>query len=188
MTQANKQELIVQDNMVVTIQYKLKTGDEVIEETGSDDAVQFIQGIGQLIPGLEKELYGMRVGESKDVHVAPEEGYGLYIEEGEPFAEIPISEFPADDPIEPGLPVLLQDDEGDEQEAYITGSLNQPHRWYPFSDVDVAVGGCSPHILSIMKELEDATGKVVDVIDLDQHPSPDWVRQRSVEVYGREGD
>ena len=74
------------------------------------------------------------------------------------------------------------------QEAYITGSLNQPHRWYPFSDVDVAVGGCSPHILSIMKELEDATGKEVDVIDLDQHPSPDWVRQRSVEVYGREGD
>ena len=134
MTQANKQELIVQDNMVVTIQYKLKTGDEVIEETGSDDAVQFIQGIGQLIPGLEKELYGMRVGESKDVHVAPEEGYGLDIEEGEPFAEIPISEFPADDPIEPGLPVLLQDDEGDEQEAYITGvegdlvflSLNHP--------------------------------------------------------------
>ncbi len=73
-------------------------------------------------------------------------------------------------------------------EAYITGSLLQSHRWYPFSDVDVAVGGCSQHILSIMGDLEDATEKEVDVIDLDYHYSPDWVRRRSVEVYGREGD
>ena len=72
-------------------------------------------------------------------------------------------------------------------EAYITGSLLQPHRWYPFSDVDIAVGGCSQHILSIMGDLEDATEKEVDVIDLDHHYSPDWVRRRSLKVYGREG-
>lgn len=72
-------------------------------------------------------------------------------------------------------------------EAYITGSLLQSHRWYPFSDVDVAVGGCSQHILSIMGDLEDATEKKVDVIDLDYHYSPDWVRRRSLDVYGREG-
>jgi len=70
------------------------------------------------------------------------------------------------------------------REAYITGSLLQPHRWYPFSDVDVAVGGCSQHILSIMGELEEATEKEVDVIDLDNHPLPDWVRKRSTKVYG----
>ncbi len=70
------------------------------------------------------------------------------------------------------------------QEAYITGSLNQPHRWYQLSDVDVAVGGCPQHILSIMGELEDVTKKDVDVIDLDNHPSSDWVRGRSAKVYG----
>ena len=70
------------------------------------------------------------------------------------------------------------------QEAYITGSLNQPHQWYQLSDVDVVVGGCSQHILSIMRELEHATEKDVDVIDLDNHPSPDWVRRRSAKVYG----
>ena len=70
------------------------------------------------------------------------------------------------------------------REAYITGSLLQSHRWYPFSDVDVAVGGCSQHVLSIMGELEDATDKDVDVIDLDGHPLPDWVRKRSFKVYG----
>ena len=70
------------------------------------------------------------------------------------------------------------------REAYITGSLLQPHRWYTFSDVDVAVSGCSQHIFSIMGELEETTEKEVDVIDLDNHPSPDWVRKRSAKVYG----
>jgi predicted nucleotidyltransferase len=69
------------------------------------------------------------------------------------------------------------------REAYITGSLRQPHRWYQFSDVDVAVGGCSEHIFSIMGELEEATEKEVDVIDLDNHPSSDWVRRKGVEIY-----
>jgi len=70
------------------------------------------------------------------------------------------------------------------REAYITGSLRQPHRWYQFSDVDVAVGGCSEHIFSIMGELEEATEKEVDVIDLYNHSLPDWVRKRSAKVYG----
>lgn len=74
------------------------------------------------------------------------------------------------------------------REAYITGSLLQFHRWYPFSDVDVAVGGCSQHILSIMGLLEDATEKNVDVIDLDGHPSPDWVRGGSMKIYGEKRD
>ena len=74
------------------------------------------------------------------------------------------------------------------REAYITGSLLQSHRWYPFSDVDVAVGGCSQYTLSIMRVLEDATEKDVDVIDLDGHPSPDWVRGRSMKIYGEERD
>jgi predicted nucleotidyltransferase len=70
------------------------------------------------------------------------------------------------------------------REAYITGSLLQSHRWYQFSDVDVVVGGCSQHIFSVMGELEEATDREVDVIDLDNHPSPDWVRKRSMKVYG----
>lgn len=72
----------------------------------------------------------------------------------------------------------------DIREAYITGSLMEPHRWYAFSDVDVAVGGCSQYIFPIMRELEEATGKEVDVIDLDGHPLPDWVRRRSARIYG----
>ena len=72
----------------------------------------------------------------------------------------------------------------DIREAHVTGSLIVEYRWNEDSDVDVAVGGCSGSVLDVMKALEDATGKVVDVIDLDTHPYPDTVRDRGLTVYG----
>ena len=72
----------------------------------------------------------------------------------------------------------------DIQSAYIVGSLLLPNRWYPFSDIDVALSGCSEHLLTIMKELEEATGKRVDVIDLDRHPFPQLFKRKGVRVYG----
>ena len=68
--------------------------------------------------------------------------------------------------------------------AYIVGSLRSPDSWREASDIDVAVAGCSPVVLELMKELEDATGRVVDVIDLDRHPSPRSFIQSGVKVYG----
>ena len=68
--------------------------------------------------------------------------------------------------------------------AYIVGSLRSPDFWRESSDIDVAVGGGSPVVLEIMKALEDATGKEVDVIDLDRHPAPQSFVQSGVRVYG----
>lgn len=72
----------------------------------------------------------------------------------------------------------------DIREAYVTGSLIVEYRWNEDSDADVAVGGCSGSVLDVMKSLEDATGRVVDVIDLDTHPYPDTVRDSGLTVYG----
>ena len=68
--------------------------------------------------------------------------------------------------------------------AYIVGSLRSPDSWRESSDIDVAVAGCSPVVLEIMKALEDATGREVDVIDLDRHPAPQSFTQSGVKVYG----
>ncbi len=69
------------------------------------------------------------------------------------------------------------------KEAYITGSLIKGG-WSEDSDIDVAVSGASQFIFEIMKELEDATEREVDVIDLDCHPYPEVVRARGRRVYG----
>lgn len=68
--------------------------------------------------------------------------------------------------------------------AYVVGSLRSPDFWRESSDVDVAVAGCSHVLLDVMKALEDATGRAVDVIDLDRHPSPQSFVGSGIRVYG----
>lgn len=68
--------------------------------------------------------------------------------------------------------------------AYIVGTVLSPALWRESSDVDVAVSGCSHAVLDVMKALEDATGKTVDVIDLDRHPAPESFVRSGVRVYG----
>lgn len=70
------------------------------------------------------------------------------------------------------------------REAFIVGSLLLTHRWDHKSDVDVAVSGASNHILDVMKVLEDAVERDVDVVDLDLHVSADHFRQKGMKIYG----
>ena len=68
--------------------------------------------------------------------------------------------------------------------AYIVGSLKTPGAWRSSSDVDVAVRGCSHALLEVMKALEEATDRQVDVIDLDRHPAAESFTEAGLEVYG----
>ena len=61
----------------VYIEYTLKLDDDSVVDTNVDaDPLTFVIGAEQIIPGLEKELDGLKVGDSKKVTVSPEEGYG----------------------------------------------------------------------------------------------------------------
>jgi FKBP-type peptidyl-prolyl cis-trans isomerase SlyD len=104
----NTENMTVDDNLVVTLDYQLKLEDgEEIDRSDSGDPFQFLQGHGQIIPGLEKELYGMQVGEEKQVTVAPADGYG----EIDPSNRdsVPRNIFPADMELEKGQQLQLRD-------------------------------------------------------------------------------
>ena len=58
------------------------------------------------------------------------------------------------------------------------------HRWDHKSDVDVAIGGAPDRVLDVMKVVEDAVDRDVDVIDLDLHMSADRFRQKGMKIYG----
>jgi predicted nucleotidyltransferase len=77
----------------------------------------------------------------------------------------------------------LRDEHG-LQAAYIVGSLAEPGLWQPESDVDVAVRGRQLDVLEVMRVLEEATGRDVDVIDLNRHPAPAAVIRAAIRVYG----
>lgn len=102
-----KKRLTVADNLVVTMEYILKVDDDVIEDTKETEPIQFLQGAGQVLPALEGQLYGMAVGDSKDLVLPPEEGYGLVDEDA--IADYDRSEFPKEIPLEAGVELELKD-------------------------------------------------------------------------------
>ena len=107
----------VQDNLVVTLDYKLIVEDEMMESTEDGEPILFIQGIGQIIPGLENALYGMEVGDQKTVVIQPEDAYGEY--DPESLQDAKKEEFSEEVPLDVGTFLDLADDEGDILSAQI---------------------------------------------------------------------
>lgn len=122
----------VQDHMVVKLDYTLVVEDEIMESTADGEPIEFIQGIGQIIPGLEEALYGMKVGEKKTVEIQPEDAYGIYDEDS--LEVVQKDEFSEEIPLDVGTFLDLRDDEGevlsaqivDADEDTITLDFNHP--------------------------------------------------------------
>jgi len=61
----------------VSIEYALSFEDrKVFESNAGGEPLKFVYGLHQIIPGLENAVEGMKVGDSKDVTVKPEDAYG----------------------------------------------------------------------------------------------------------------
>jgi len=103
----------VEDNVVVTLEYELKVDGEVVDTSENADPIVFLQGAEQIVPGLEKGIYGMKLGESREIVVSPDEGYGEYDEKG--IVEVARKEFPNDFPLEPGVEITVHTDKESEE-------------------------------------------------------------------------
>ena len=64
-------------NMDVALEYTLTVDGAVVDSTEGKDPFHYIQGRKQVIVGLERQLQGLHVGDSKELTVTPEEGYGV---------------------------------------------------------------------------------------------------------------
>ena len=68
----------VEKNKVVAIDYTLKDDNgEVLDSSAGRQPLCFIQGVGNLIPGVENALEGKSAGERLEITVPPETGYGV---------------------------------------------------------------------------------------------------------------
>jgi FKBP-type peptidyl-prolyl cis-trans isomerase SlyD len=69
-------------SQVISFHYTL-TGPkgETIDSSESKEPLTFLVGGGQIIPGLEKEILTMKVGDKKKVPVASDEAYGPRMEQ-----------------------------------------------------------------------------------------------------------
>jgi len=88
-----KDDRVVKDGMMISMEYTLKSPDgKVIESSKGRDPLKYIHGQRMMIPGLEKELTGMKVGGEKHVTVKPEDAYGPM--NAKAFEEVPKEKLP----------------------------------------------------------------------------------------------
>jgi len=72
----------VKNGDTVKVHYtgKFDTG-EVFDSSEGAEPLAFTVGAGQVIPGFDRALVGMQIGETKDVVIEPEQAYGNRVEE-----------------------------------------------------------------------------------------------------------
>jgi FKBP-type peptidyl-prolyl cis-trans isomerase SlyD len=85
---------------VIAIEYTLSDANskEQLDTNVGGNPLEFISGMGQIIPGLEKEIENLSAGEKVDVMVAPAEAYGEYNDEA--VQSLPKEQFAGIDLVE----------------------------------------------------------------------------------------
>lgn len=68
----------VAKDLVVSFEYTLKNdAGEVLDQSDPGKPMGYLHGHHNIVPGLEKALVGMTVGDTFEVAVAPADGYGV---------------------------------------------------------------------------------------------------------------
>lgn len=119
-SEVSNNKLAVGEGLVVSLAYKLRLDDgEEIDAAAADDPLVYLHGAGNIIPGLEAALDGMKIGQSKSVAVSPQDGYGE--QDPNAFELIAYEVFPDGMDLELGMGLNLVDESsGQHVQAYIS--------------------------------------------------------------------
>jgi peptidylprolyl isomerase len=108
----------------VSVHYtgKLDSG-EVFDSSTGKDPIRFELGSGQVIPGFERAVQGMAVGEKREIRIEPEDAYGQPSDEL--VVEVARTQLPDD--IEPavGMPLQVQTSGGEQRVVRVSEVSNE---------------------------------------------------------------
>ncbi len=86
---------VIAAGKTVKFDYILKADQKVVESSRDRGGpVTFVQGKGEMMPALEKQLEGMKAGDKKVITILPEESYGPVNPEA--VMEVPSARIPAE--------------------------------------------------------------------------------------------
>ena len=86
------------------------TDGTTFDSSDGRDPLEFEVGSGQIIPGLDKAIPGMAVGDKKVVEIPCDEAYGAINPENR--QSVPREQIPDDIPLELGLTLQMQSPDG----------------------------------------------------------------------------
>ena len=102
----------IEKNKVVSMHYTgtLEDGN-VFDSSEGREPLEFISGVGMIIPGLEEGLEGLTKGDKKKIeNIAPDKAYGQIQEEAR--QEVPKDKMPQDMELEVGMQLAAQGPQG----------------------------------------------------------------------------
>jgi FKBP-type peptidyl-prolyl cis-trans isomerase SlyD len=101
----------IERDRVVAIDYTLRGDDgEVIESSEQHAPLYYLHGHDNIVPGLEDELDGKQEGDSLEVAVPPERGYGAWDEKN--VFDVPKNQLPPDVTPQKGMDLHMTTNDG----------------------------------------------------------------------------
>jgi FKBP-type peptidyl-prolyl cis-trans isomerase SlyD len=149
-------ELKVRDGQVVSMEYTLKVDGRVAATSEGQEPMEYVHGAGNILPGLERELTGMGIGERKEVVVAAADGYGEVDERA--FMDVPRDQLPKEARMEYGTVLQLKDRTGQWVNARITNVKDRTVRL----DFNHPMAGKKLHFAVKVVAMRDATDEEKD--------------------------
>jgi len=96
---------------VVSLDYTLRIDNgELIDSSQELGPLNFVFGVGRIIPGLERQLEGLQKGDERRIVVSPNEGYGPTLPEA--VQQIPRGAFPSHVELKEGSMFYVEDPTG----------------------------------------------------------------------------
>ena len=91
----------VEKGKLVTMNYTLTVDNNVVDSSIGKKPMSFVEGSEQIIPGLDEQIMGMKVGDKKHVIVPPEKGYGPLNPNA--LQKVPLTAFRDTKGLKPGM-------------------------------------------------------------------------------------
>jgi len=101
--------MAIAENQIVSLEYEVKDGNEVVDSNVGGTPLVFMYGKGQIIPGLETGIANMNIGEKGNILVKAEDAYGEFNADAK--QEVPKNQFEGID-LELGMTLYGQGEDG----------------------------------------------------------------------------
>jgi FKBP-type peptidyl-prolyl cis-trans isomerase SlyD len=124
--------MTISEKKVVQMHYELKNEEgQVLDSSNGKEPLAYIHGMGNIIPGLEKELLNKTKGDKINAVIAPAEAYG--VKDHDKIFKVAKKQFQGEGEIQVGMQIqaetegrmevgLVENIEGDE----VTLNFNHP--------------------------------------------------------------
>lgn len=143
---------VLENDAIGSLAYSISVDGSVMEIVSADDPFEYLHGAENIVPGLEAALNGKRVGDTFDVTVPPEVGFGDYNEDA--VIEVDREEFEDDDEeLTVGTEVEMMDEDGD----FLDGTILEITDTHYLVDTNHPLAGKTVHYKGSIVSIREAT-------------------------------